>query len=114
MTDKGLVNILKHFKIFKNIKKKNLNNKLNTILLETPDSRSFVISDDQGMIEHTIPLGSYVRKGDIIANIYNYKKPIVKPIMYKSKISGVVFSQHFPGLINPGDCLAVIGHEIDV
>jgi N-alpha-acetyl-L-2,4-diaminobutyrate deacetylase len=112
IADEGLVNILRHFKIFKNIKNKN--KKINTILLETPDKRSFIISEDQGMIEYVVPLGTYVRRGEIIASIYNYKKPATKPIVYKSKMNGIVFMQHFPGLISRGDCLAVIGDEIEV
>ena len=110
ITDRGIVNVLRHFKILKDYKK-NKESELNTILLDTPNSKSFHLSEDEGMIEHIHPLGTFVKKGEEIAKIYNFKNLKHQPKIYKANCSGIIFSHHFPGLIATGDCLSVIGVE---
>lgn len=83
-----------------------------SINLDIPDDDCFILSEHEGLIEPVADLGEEVEKGDPVARIWPCDRTGVPPREYKSIRSGVVVARHFPGLIQCGDCLAVIGTVI--
>jgi len=79
-----------------------------TRLMQTPDDRSFVIAEDDGIFEILADLGTEVTIGQPIGRIHDFNDPKRPPTLYDARRSGVVFSRHAMGLIKRGDCLAVI------
>ena len=80
-----------------------------TINIDMPDDDCFVFSQDDGLYEPMVDLGDTVRKGDVIVRIWPMARTGIPAIEYKAKMSGVLISRHFPGLIKSGDCAAVVG-----
>lgn len=79
-----------------------------SIKLEMPSGDCFSFSGDAGLIEPTIDLGEQVRGGDVLARIYPTTRLGVSPVEVRAKLDGILAARHFPGLISPGDCLAVV------
>lgn len=105
---KGLRNVLIHAGI--------LQGKMQidpTVRLDMPDGDCFVFSENEGLYEPMIDLGEKVSKGDVLARVWPVDRTGVDPIEYRAKITGLLISRHFPGLIKAGDCAAVIGLQID-
>ena len=73
---------------------------------------SFVIADSEGMLEMCANVGGPVYKGSCIARIHDYKNTGTVPREYMASRDGVLMARHFPGLIQAGDCLAVIADEV--
>ena len=80
-----------------------------TIRLDMPDGDCFVFSESEGLFEPMIDLGVDVQKGQTVARIWPVDRTGIMPIELVSKLSGILISRHFPGLIKSGDCAAVIG-----
>ncbi len=100
---KGLNNVLVHAGIL------NAEMDLDTSVdLNTPDSSCFVICEHEGLIEPMADLGKEVNQGDTIARIWPLDRTGVKPVEYKALRDGIVAGRHFPGIVKPGDCMAVI------
>ena len=100
---KGVHNFLKHAKILEgepNIQQ--------TKLLTMPDERCFVIAEDAGLLQPLVDLGYAVKKGQIIAKVWSITRTGKIPINYTAQLDGILAARHFPGLIQPGDCLAVV------
>jgi N-alpha-acetyl-L-2,4-diaminobutyrate deacetylase len=101
---KGLRNVLIHAGI--------LHGKMQidpSIRLEMQDVDCFVFSESDGLFEPMIDLGEDVQKGQVVARIWPVDRTGVAPIELTAKCSGLLISRHFPGLIKPGDCAAVVG-----
>lgn len=79
-----------------------------SIMLDMPDRDCFVFSEHDGLFESMKNLGDAVAKGDLIARVWPADRTGVKPVDYVAKRSGILTSRHFPGLIQVGDCLAVV------
>ncbi|MEP2028072.1 MAG: N(2)-acetyl-L-2,4-diaminobutanoate deacetylase DoeB [Paracoccaceae bacterium] len=84
-----------------------------TIRLDMPSDDCFVFSEDDGLYEPMVDLGQRVSKGDVVARIWPVDRTGIDPIEYHAKISGLLISRHFPGLVKAGDCAAVIGLRIN-
>lgn len=83
-----------------------------TVNIDMPDKDCFVFSQNDGLYEPMVDLGTHVRKGDVLARIWPVERTGVPPIEYRARIDGLLISRHFPGLIKAGDCTAVIGIRI--
>lgn len=79
-----------------------------SIALDMQDDDCFVFALDDGMIETRFDLGESVEAGDVIACIWPLDRTGVAPIEYRAARCGLLVSRHFPGLVQAGDCLAVI------
>lgn len=101
---KGLRNVLIHTGILKGTMQKGP-----TIRLDMPDGDCFVFSQNDGLFEPMIDLGDTVQEGDTVARIWPADQTGAMPIDLRAKLSGLLISRHFPGLIKAGDCAAVIG-----
>ncbi|MGE3829451.1 MAG: N(2)-acetyl-L-2,4-diaminobutanoate deacetylase DoeB [Parvibaculaceae bacterium] len=77
-------------------------------MLDMPSADCFTFSEDEGLFEIKADLGATVRKGDVIARIWPSDRTGRNPAEYRAKRDGLLVARHFPGLIKPGDCIAVI------
>ncbi|HYC14525.1 MAG TPA: N(2)-acetyl-L-2,4-diaminobutanoate deacetylase DoeB [Stellaceae bacterium] len=76
---------------------------------DMPSGDCFVFSEEAGLIEACADLGAAVRAGEVIARVYPIGRTGLAPWEYRSRLDGVLVGRHFPGLIQAGDCMAVIG-----
>ena len=80
-----------------------------SILIDMPDNNCFITAETDGLLEMCVDLGTDVKAGDLIARVYNVTRTGVTPEEYRAKIDGRLVSRHFPGLVQMGDSLAVVG-----
>jgi N-alpha-acetyl-L-2,4-diaminobutyrate deacetylase len=83
-----------------------------TRLMETPDPDCYTIVAHAGILEMAVDLADEVAEGQLLARVYDYEDIERAPAEYFAKKSGLVFCRHAPGLIQRGDCLAVIATDI--
>ncbi len=77
-------------------------------MLDMPSGDCFTFSEDEGLFEMRVDLGASIKKGDVVARIWPSDRTGQKPVDYKAKMDGLLVARHFPGLIKPGDCAAVV------
>ncbi len=76
--------------------------------LDMPSVDCFSFAEDGGLYETMVDLGERVEKGDVIARVHPYNRMGRAPQELRAKLSGVLSARHFPGLIKPGDCAAMV------
>lgn len=81
--------------------------------LDMPDDDCFHFSEDAGLIQFCADLGDVLAKGDVIALIHPTARTGVEPVTLRARRSGIFTARHFPGLVKPGDCVAVIAVVLD-
>ncbi|KIC21407.1 N(2)-acetyl-L-2,4-diaminobutanoate deacetylase DoeB [Leisingera sp. ANG-Vp] len=101
---KGLRNVLIHFGILQGQKQIDP-----TVSLSMPDDDCFIFSQGAGLFEIMKDLGEPVAKGDLVARVWPVDRTGEAPAEYRAGRDGLLISRHFPGLIQAGDCAAVIG-----
>ena len=79
-----------------------------SVMLDMPSPDCFVFCEDDGLIEPRVDLGTTVREGDELAGIWPVDRTGRSPRIYRAGMDGLLVARHFPGLIKPGDCLAVL------
>jgi N-alpha-acetyl-L-2,4-diaminobutyrate deacetylase len=79
-----------------------------TVWLDMPSERCFVAAETEGLLEMVVDLGETVAEGDVVARIHPVQRCGEAPVEYRARISGMLIARHFPGLIQMGDCLAVV------
>lgn len=84
-----------------------------TINIDMPDGDCFVTSQNTGLLELVVDIGETVSKGQLIAKIHHTERNGIPAEQYFASIDGILIGRHHPGLIRPGDSLAVIGVELD-
>ena len=80
-----------------------------SISLDMPDADCYVFSEHAGLLEPVVDLGSEVTRGDAIARIWPLDRTGVRPVEYTARRDGILAGRHFPGLVQSGDCLGVVG-----
>ena len=80
--------------------------------LDMPDGDCFTFAEDAGLIRFLADLGDRVENGQTIAMIYPMDRTGLDPVELRVRRSGMFTARHFPGLVKPGDCVAVIAEEI--
>ncbi|MCE6958567.1 N(2)-acetyl-L-2,4-diaminobutanoate deacetylase DoeB [Cereibacter sphaeroides] len=80
--------------------------------LDMPDGDCFTFAEDGGLIRFCADLGERVEKGQTIAMIYPVGRTGISPVTLAARRSGLFTARHFPGLVKPGDCVAVIAEEV--
>ncbi len=104
VAERGVMNILKHTGIVTGDPDIPEPSKL----IHTPSGDSFVSARTEGLFEICKDLGEHVTKGDVIARVHYLEDPDRDPTDLVAGISGQIVCRHMPGLINRGDCAAVI------
>lgn len=77
-------------------------------MLDMADGDCFVIGADRGLIEPCVDLGETVEAGETVARVHSLEHTGRPPAEYRAKRAGLLAGRHFPGRVQPGDCLAVI------
>lgn len=80
--------------------------------LDMPDGSCFTFAEDGGLVRFCADLGDQVSKGQTIAMIYPTGRTGIDPIELRANRTGLFTARHFPGLVKPGDCVAVIADMI--
>lgn len=80
--------------------------------LDMPDGDCFTFAEDGGLIRFCANLGEMVTKGQVIAMIYPTARTGVMPVELRVRRTGLFTARHFPGLVKPGDCVAVVADKI--
>ena len=75
------------------------------------DDNCFHFSPIGGMVEYNKSLGDPVKKDDVLARIWDTIRTGVEPLEIHSKMDGLLVVRHTYGLIQSGDCLAVLAQE---
>ncbi|SNX73785.1 N-alpha-acetyl-L-2,4-diaminobutyrate deacetylase [Cereibacter ovatus] len=80
--------------------------------LDMPDGDCFTFSEDGGLIEFLADLGDPVEAGQPIARIYPTGRTGADPVTLNVRRTGLLSGRHFPGLVKPGDCVAIVAVDI--
>lgn len=80
--------------------------------LDMPDGDCFSFAEDFGLIRFCANLGDVIEKGQVIALIYSTGRTGQDPVELRARRSGLFTARHFPGLVKPGDCVAVVADMI--
>ena len=78
-----------------------------------PDEDCFTFAEDGGLIEFLADLGDGVACGQPVARIFPVTRTGLPPVTVCARRSGLMMARHFPGIVKPGDCVAVIGVEVE-
>ena len=74
-----------------------------------PDGDCYVGSLSSGLVEFAMDLGKQVRRGDLVARVHDVERTGGAVAEYRAAREGILAGRHFPGLVQTGDTLAVIG-----
>lgn len=75
---------------------------------DAPALGRFSFAEEAGLIEPLVDMGESVVAGQVVARIHPIGKTGALPADVRSKMDGIVCARHFPGLVKPGDCVAVV------
>ena len=115
IADTGVWNLLKHFDVVHGEALSREARGLEpTRLLHVPDANSYVLAEEAGIYEVAADLGDRVRQGQCVGRIHFYETPWHKPAGVAAGRDGTIICRHHPGLVKPGDCLAVIGEDLNL
>lgn len=79
-----------------------------SVMLDMPSDDCYHFATSEGLVEPLVDLGEEVTKGDPLARVWPADRTGLDPLVYTAQRSGLLAARHFPGLIQTGDCLAVI------
>ncbi|MDP5306104.1 N(2)-acetyl-L-2,4-diaminobutanoate deacetylase DoeB [Paracoccus spongiarum] len=79
-----------------------------SIMLDMPGDDCFHFATRDGLLHPLADLGDSVAAGQPIARIWPPDRTGVDPVDVLANRDGVIAARHFPGLVQSGDCLAVI------
>lgn len=114
IADTGIRNILCHFGLIDEaVVTPQARGQPATRLMHTPDDDCFVIANENGLYEILVDIGLEVQEGTPIGRIHFYDTPERTPSLYNARRTGMVVHRHVPGLIQAGDCLALIATDYD-
>lgn len=111
IADRGIHNMLCHFDLLDEplVSREQLG-LAPTRLMRTPED-SFVVSDENGIYETLVDLGKEVEEDTPIGRVHFFETPERAPVEYRSRRSGMLVHRHTPGLVQRGDCIAIIATD---
>lgn len=113
IAERGLKNLLRHFRLVEGkVETPEAAGHPPTRMMQTPDGDCFTLVKHAGILEMTVDLGAAVEEGQLLGRIHDYEEPAQPPVPYYARKSGMLLSRHAPGLIQRGDCMAVIATDI--
>jgi len=78
--------------------------------MQQPDA--YVFAEHNGLLDPCVELGDTVRKGDLLARVYNIERTGLDPVEYRAASDGIILGRHFPSLIKTGDFMNVIAQIV--
>lgn len=84
-----------------------------SVLLDMPGDDCYHFATVEGLVEPLVDLGEAVVAGAPLARIWSPDRTGLMPLEIRAQRSGVLAARHFPGLIQTGDCLAVVATAIE-
>lgn len=81
-------------------------------MLDMPGDDCFHFATRDGLFHPLLDLGQEVCAGQPIARIWSPDRTGVPPTEVTANRDGIIAARHFPGLVQSGDCLAVIAVQI--
>lgn len=81
--------------------------------LDMPDGRCYTRAESSGLVEWMKDLGDRVKEGDVLARIHDVNRTGTQPVDHIAAVDGLFMGRHFPGSIQFGDTLGVIGVTVD-
>jgi N-alpha-acetyl-L-2,4-diaminobutyrate deacetylase len=76
--------------------------------LDMPSGDCFTFAEDAGLLEPLVDLGAQVAAGDVVARIHPATRTGLAPVGLRTRLAGLLVARHFPGLVQQGDCAAVV------
>ena len=76
--------------------------------LDMPSGDCFTFAEDAGLLEPLVDLGAPVAAGEPVARIHPATRTGLAPVELRARLAGLLAARHFPGLVQPGDCAAVV------
>ena len=83
-----------------------------SVMLDMPDERCFVLAERDALIEPLVDLGAEVAEGQPIARLWPLDRTGSPPEDCRARRSGILAGRHFPGLLQSGDCVAVVAERV--
>ncbi|WBU63902.1 N(2)-acetyl-L-2,4-diaminobutanoate deacetylase DoeB [Paracoccus aerodenitrificans] len=77
-------------------------------MLDMPGDECFHFAERDGLLHMLVDLGDPVTAGQPIAHIWAPDRTGVAPVEVRANRDGILAARHFLGLVQSGDCLAVI------
>lgn len=106
---RGVLNILGHFGVLSNRHVPRMRSP--DELYQVPGAAAYVISNDDGVFEPLLSLGSQVVEGDLVGRVHFITDPTRPPQELFAKHSGIIYAKRQPGKVQPGNCCAVIAER---
>ncbi len=110
ITRKGIRNLLVHAGI---VSGELAEDPQPTRSMDMPDEECYLFSEHDGLIEPVVDLGSEIGRGDVVARLWPADRTGAAPVECRVKRSGTLIARHFPGLVQTGDCIAVVAVDVD-
>ena len=82
-----------------------------SVELEMPGGECFAFAERDGLIEPCADLGDAVLGGQVVARIWPPDRTGVAPHEVRAGHDGLLAGRHFPGLVQAGDCVAVVARR---
>jgi N2-acetyl-L-2,4-diaminobutanoate deacetylase len=82
-----------------------------SVALTQPGGDCYYFAPLAGLCEHLVALGQKVQKGDLLARLWSTENTGQPPLEIRAEMQGLVITRHHPGLVQSGDCLAVLAVE---
>lgn len=82
-----------------------------SVWLDMPGDDCYHFATCEGLVEPLVDLGERVAEGAPLARIWPPDRTGLMPLEVPAQRAGVLAARHFPGLIQTGDCLAVVAEQ---
>jgi N-alpha-acetyl-L-2,4-diaminobutyrate deacetylase len=76
--------------------------------LHMPDDRCFTVSEHEGLLEMAVDLDAEVDECQVVGRVHPVARTGEPAVEYRTERAGILMARHVPGLIQTGDCLAVV------
>lgn len=83
-----------------------------TRMLEVESQKNFVMAPSTGLLEMCRNAGDEVYMGNPVARILESGKTGAKPLIITADRNGILMAHHHAGLIEQGNCVAIVADEV--
>lgn len=83
-----------------------------TRMLEVSSHKNYVIAPHAGLLEMCKEVGDDVYMGSPLAKIIQHGNTGPDTVVIKADRNGILMSHHYRGLIEQGDCVAIVADEV--